>query len=108
MNINQRIENPLELLSTGFLSGAVYGLTCSEQSARFADMQVVLLALRKFMRLGMYAAYSCAGVFGPYGLSGAASRRVDAELKVVQWQNGDPVTVFPETAASVDPIWPPR
>ena len=33
-------------------------------------------------------------------------RRMDSELLVVQWQDGEPVTVFPETAAVAEPIWP--
>ena len=33
-------------------------------------------------------------------------RRIDAELLVVQWQNGEPVTVFPDSAAVAAPVWP--
>jgi branched-chain amino acid transport system substrate-binding protein len=33
-------------------------------------------------------------------------RRIDAELLVVQWQDGEPVTVFPETAAVAEAVWP--
>lgn len=33
-------------------------------------------------------------------------RRPDAELLVVQWQDGVPVTVYPPDAALADPIWP--
>src|SRR5215207_1316030 len=33
-------------------------------------------------------------------------RRVDADLVVVQWQNGVPVTVYPEASAVAQPIWP--
>jgi branched-chain amino acid transport system substrate-binding protein len=32
-------------------------------------------------------------------------RRVDAELVVVQWQNGRPVTIFPQEMAIGKPIW---
>jgi branched-chain amino acid transport system substrate-binding protein len=32
-------------------------------------------------------------------------RRVDAELVVVQWQNGRPVTIFPQEMAIAKPIW---
>lgn len=35
-------------------------------------------------------------------------RRVDAELLVVQWQDGEPKTVYPESAAVAAPIWPTR
>jgi len=33
-------------------------------------------------------------------------RRIDAELLVVQWQNGEPKTVYPSSAAITAPIWP--
>ncbi len=33
-------------------------------------------------------------------------RRIDAELLVVQWQDGEPKTVYPESAAIAAPIWP--
>ena len=33
-------------------------------------------------------------------------RRIDAELLVVQWQGGEPVTVYPESAAVAAPVWP--
>jgi branched-chain amino acid transport system substrate-binding protein len=35
-------------------------------------------------------------------------RRVDADVVVVQWQNGVPVTVYPTDAAVAKPIWPKR
>jgi branched-chain amino acid transport system substrate-binding protein len=35
-------------------------------------------------------------------------RRVDADVVVVQWQNGVPVTVYPADAAVAKPIWPKR
>jgi branched-chain amino acid transport system substrate-binding protein len=33
-------------------------------------------------------------------------RREDADVVVVQWQGGVPVTVYPESAAVAEPIWP--
>jgi branched-chain amino acid transport system substrate-binding protein len=33
-------------------------------------------------------------------------RRIDAELLVIQWQDGEPKTVFPRDASIADPIWP--
>ena len=33
-------------------------------------------------------------------------RRVDADLAIVQWQNGVPVTVYPAGSALAQPIWP--
>ena len=35
-------------------------------------------------------------------------RRVDAEMTVVQWQKGIPVTVFPQKLAVAEPFWPKR
>jgi branched-chain amino acid transport system substrate-binding protein len=35
-------------------------------------------------------------------------RRVDAEMTVVQWQNGIPVTIFPQKLAMAEPLWPKR
>jgi branched-chain amino acid transport system substrate-binding protein len=35
-----------------------------------------------------------------------AGRRVDADLAIVQWQNGVPVTVYPPSSAQAQPIWP--
>lgn len=35
-------------------------------------------------------------------------RRVGADVVVVQWQNGVPVTVYPPTSAVAEPIWPTR
>ena len=33
-------------------------------------------------------------------------RRVDADLIIVQWQNGVPITVYPPASAVAQPIWP--
>jgi branched-chain amino acid transport system substrate-binding protein len=35
-------------------------------------------------------------------------RRVDADVVIVQWQNGVPVTVYPADSAVAKPIWPKR
>ena len=35
-------------------------------------------------------------------------RRVGASLVIVQWQNGVPVSIFPEERAMAKPIWPTR
>ncbi|MFZ0985550.1 MAG: branched-chain amino acid ABC transporter substrate-binding protein, partial [Pseudolabrys sp.] len=35
-----------------------------------------------------------------------AGRRVDADLAIVQWQDGVPVTVYPTASALAKPIWP--
>ena len=33
-------------------------------------------------------------------------RRVDADLAIVQWQNGVPTTVYPAGSALAQPVWP--
>ncbi|MBV9528307.1 ABC transporter substrate-binding protein [Sphingomonas sp.] len=33
-------------------------------------------------------------------------RRVDAQLVIIQWQDGKPVTIFPESMAVSKPVWP--
>ena len=35
-------------------------------------------------------------------------RRVGADVVIVQWQNGVPLTVYPPTSAVAQPIWPKR
>jgi len=35
-------------------------------------------------------------------------RRIGAPLVIVQWQNGEPVTVYPPEAAFSKPVWPKR
>jgi branched-chain amino acid transport system substrate-binding protein len=32
-------------------------------------------------------------------------RRVDAPLVIIQWQNGEPVTVYPQDPGAVKPVW---
>jgi branched-chain amino acid transport system substrate-binding protein len=33
-------------------------------------------------------------------------RRVGADIVVVQWQNGVPVTIYPQASATAQPVWP--
>ena len=33
-------------------------------------------------------------------------RRVDAQLVVIQWQNGTPVAVYPPEIATAPAVWP--
>jgi branched-chain amino acid transport system substrate-binding protein len=35
-------------------------------------------------------------------------RRVDAPLVIIQWQNGEPVTVYPQDPGAMKPIWAMR
>jgi branched-chain amino acid transport system substrate-binding protein len=38
----------------------------------------------------------------------ATGRREGAQIVIVQWQNGEPVTVYPPEAAVAQPIWPKK
>jgi branched-chain amino acid transport system substrate-binding protein len=42
---------------------------------------------------------------GSYLKFDATGKRVDAQLVVVQWQNGKPLPVYPKEMAVVEPIW---
>jgi branched-chain amino acid transport system permease protein len=57
----QHVENFLQLLTAGLLTGAIYGLMCVGLSVIFGVMRVVNFAQGEFMMLGMYVAL---GVFG--------------------------------------------
>jgi branched-chain amino acid transport system substrate-binding protein len=35
-------------------------------------------------------------------------RRVDADVVIVQWQNGIPQTIYPQASATAQPIWPKK
>jgi branched-chain amino acid transport system permease protein len=52
----QHIENFLQLLTAGLLTGAIYGLMCVGLSVIFGVMRVINFAQGEFMMLGMYAA----------------------------------------------------
>lgn len=56
----QHVENFLQLLVAGLLTGAIYGLMCVGLSVIFGVMRVINFAQGEFMMLGMYAAL---GVF---------------------------------------------
>jgi branched-chain amino acid transport system permease protein len=58
----QHIENFLQLLTAGLLTGAVYGLMCVGLSIIFGVMRVINFAQGEFMMVGMYFAYYCFGV----------------------------------------------
>jgi branched-chain amino acid transport system permease protein len=52
----QHVENFLQLLVAGLLTGAIYGLMCVGLSVIFGVMRVINFAQGEFMMLGMYAA----------------------------------------------------
>jgi len=53
----QSIEDLLQALAAGLLSGAIYGLMCVGLGLIFGVMRVINFAHGDFMMLGMYAAY---------------------------------------------------
>jgi len=68
MSTAQHVENFLQLLTAGLLTGAVYGLMCVGLSIIFGVMRVINFAQGEFMMLGMYVAYFCFGALGTYML----------------------------------------
>jgi branched-chain amino acid transport system permease protein len=68
----QFLENFLQALTAGLLTGAIYGLLCVGLSIIFGVMRVINFAHGDFMMLGMYAAYYAFGLIGLQALFGAA------------------------------------
>jgi len=66
----QHLENFLQLLVAGVLTGAIYGLMCVGLSVIFGVMRVINFAQGEFMMLGMYFAYYVFGFFGAHMLFG--------------------------------------
>lgn len=58
------IESILQLLITGVLVGALYGMMCAGLAMIFGIMRVINFAQGEFMMLGMYATYFAFGAFG--------------------------------------------
>ena len=72
MNGPQLVENFLQALTAGLLTGAIYGLMCVGLSVIFGVMRVINFAQGDFMMLGMYVAfylttgYGVLAFLGPY------------------------------------------
>jgi branched-chain amino acid transport system permease protein len=64
----QHVENFLQLLSAGLLTGTIYGLMCVGLSVIFGVMRVINFAQGEFMMLGMYVALYVFGLLGAYVL----------------------------------------
>jgi branched-chain amino acid transport system permease protein len=60
----QHVENFLQLLCAGLLTGTIYGLMCVGLSVIFGVMRVVNFAQGEFMMLGMYVALYVFGLLG--------------------------------------------
>jgi branched-chain amino acid transport system permease protein len=63
MTAAQQIENFLQLLTAGILTGVIYGLISVGLSVIFGVMRVINFAQGEFMMLGMYIALYCFGLF---------------------------------------------
>lgn len=70
MSAAQHIENFLQLLTAGLLTGAIYGLMCVGLSVIFGVMRVINFAQGEFMMLGMYFAYYIFGSLAGYMVFG--------------------------------------
>jgi branched-chain amino acid transport system substrate-binding protein len=74
------------------------------EKARSADRKKVAAAIRAMDTTAGPARYYAGGrlKFEDNG------RRTGAALMIVQWQNGEPVAVFPPQSAVAKPHWPKR
>lgn len=70
MSPAQHVENFLQLLTAGLLTGAIYGLMCVGLSIIFGVMRVINFAQGEFMMIGMYFAYYLFGLAGASVLLG--------------------------------------
>jgi branched-chain amino acid transport system substrate-binding protein len=74
------------------------------EKAGSADPKKVAAAIRAFNETGGASRFFPGGrlAFEPNG------RRVNSELVIIQWQNGEPKTVYPSSFAASTAIWPKR
>jgi branched-chain amino acid transport system substrate-binding protein len=86
------------------LAGSMLIFKEALEKAGAADRRKVAAAIRAMDTRGGPAKYFPGGrvKFDENG------RRVDADVVVVQWQRGVPVTVYPTESAVAKPIWPKR
>jgi branched-chain amino acid transport system permease protein len=71
MTFSQFLENFLQALVAGLLTGSIYGLMCVGLSVIFGVMRVINFAHGDFMMLGMYVAYYAFGLLGIHAVFGA-------------------------------------
>jgi branched-chain amino acid transport system permease protein len=70
MTAAQHVENILQFLVAGLLTGAIYGLMCVGLSIIFGVMRVINFAQGEFMMIGMYFAYYVFGAIAGHLLFG--------------------------------------
>jgi branched-chain amino acid transport system permease protein len=73
MSAPQLVENFLQALTAGLLTGAIYGLMCVGLSVIFGVMRVINFAHGDFMMLGMYVAFYAFGTFALPSVFGASA-----------------------------------
>jgi branched-chain amino acid transport system permease protein len=69
----QWLENFLQALTAGLLTGAIYGLMCVGLSVIFGVMRVINFAHGDFMMIGMYVAFYAFGLLGLQAVFGAGA-----------------------------------
>ena len=72
MSAAQIVENVLQALTAGLLTGAIYGLMCVGLSVIFGVMRVINFAQGDLMMLGMYVAWYAFGLLGAHIVFGGA------------------------------------
>jgi len=100
----EKSGEPWPTQETMSLAGAMLIYKEALETAGVADRRKVAEAIRAMDTTAGPAKYFPGGrvKFDDMG------RRVDADVVVVQWQKGLPVTVYPENAAVAQPIWPTK
>lgn len=71
--MTQFLENFLQALVAGLLTGSTYGLMCVGLSVIFGVMRVINFAHGDFMMLGMYVAYYAFGLLGIQAVFGPSA-----------------------------------
>lgn len=71
MNVLQILENVLQTVVAGLLTGSIYGLMCVGLALIFGVMRVINFAQGDFMMLGMYAVYYLFGLLGLQAVFGS-------------------------------------
>ena len=80
MITTQFLEDFLQALTAGLLTGAIYGLLCVGLSVIFGVMRVINFAHGDFMMLGMYVAFYAFGLLGLQAMFGATAAPYVAAL----------------------------
>lgn len=80
MDLSLLIENFLQAVAAGLLTGSIYGLMCVGLSMIFGIMRVINFAHGDFMMIGMYVAWYLFGLFGASTILGESAAPYIAAL----------------------------